>query len=395
VNIQGVLTKGNFDQMQAEVKNLSKISKVYVSTTDSQYYSSLFEGKAEHLISLPFSLPDFTLGKLIMSVIFFLVGFVQIADRLGEVEIIVSQGTTALQAAVANFVFHKPHVMFLHYFAYNEQFVLRRGLLANLFRIVELFVVRNCNLVIAPNEKLKADALEQGAKSVQIIPNFVETGRIDKVDTRGILRKRFHFTGRKVVLFVGRLHPVKNVDLLLRSFNHINTPDDCILVIIGDGPEKQRLTDLASSLGISKRIFFVGFKKKDEVLEYMKASDVLVLPSLVEGQPRVVLEAWAAKLPVVASRRPGLEDLITDRINGWLFSPGSDIRLAETIALGLDNNIANRIRSNAKRYVQQYDVDRVLSEQRSIVLSFLQNKENYQKLNFDDLKEPCITIDKS
>jgi glycosyltransferase involved in cell wall biosynthesis len=392
VNVKDILAKGNFDQMIVEVEDLSKLSKVYVSTKDSQSYSTLFEGNAEHVASKLFSLPDNTLGKLVGSAIFFLVGFVSITRHLKKVEVIVSQGTTALQAAVANLLFHKPHVMFLHYFAYNELFLLNRKFLAALFRIVELFTIRHCNCVVAPNEELKAQALTCGANSVEIIPNFVETERIDRVDDRIILREKFHFDDLKVILFVGRLHRVKNVDFLLRSFSRMNALGNCILVIIGDGPEKQHLSDLAYSLGISKRVFFEGFKSKKVVFQYMKASDVLVLPSFVEGQPRVVLEAWAIGLLVVVSKRPGLENLVTDRVNGLLFDPKSEKRLEETIAFALDNKVANRIKSNAKKCVQKYSMERVLFNQRDLVMKFLRRDKNAQMLDFNSVEERAYTM---
>lgn len=372
VNMQGVLTKGNIDQTILEVENLSRLSKVYISTTDSQSYSNLFNGKAEHLSSKLFSLPGTTLGRLLGSAIFFVIGFVSITRRLKEVEVIVTNGTTALQGAVANFLFRKPHITFLHYFAYDEQFLLKRQFLPYLFRIVELFLIRYSNCVIAPNEVLQTKALGHGAKSVQIIPNFVEIKRINKMDDRGILRKKLGFNDSSVILFVGRLHPVKNVDLLLRAFERIDRLREHILVIIGDGPEKQRLVDLANSLNISKRVFFEGFKAKDAVLEYMKASNVLVLPSSVEGQPRVVLEAWACELPVVASRRPGLKTLINDRVDGLLFDLGDEDGLTEAISVALDRKTAVKIASNAKRKAAQYDVAKVLSDQRNVVMGFLQ-----------------------
>jgi len=269
-------------------------------------------------------------------------------------------------------LFHKPHIMFLHYFAHNEQFLLKRKFLPLFFRTVELFTIRHSTCVIVPNEKLKAAALSYGAKSVRIIPNFVEIKRISRLDDRNILRKKLHFLDNcKVVLFVGRLHPVKNVDLLLRSFSCINKLNECIIVIIGDGPEKQRLINLANSLNVPNRVFFEGFKPKETVLEFMKASDVLVLPSLVEGQPRVVLEAWATGLPVVAFRRPGMETLINDGIDGLLFDLGTEESFVETISIALDSEVASKITSNAKKRVVDYDATKVLSKQADIVKRFL------------------------
>jgi glycosyltransferase involved in cell wall biosynthesis len=374
-SIQGALTKGNFDQMKVEVENLSKLSKVYLLTRDSQCYSYLFNENIEHLPCNYFSQSDTTLGKSFGSIIFFLVGLISIVRRLKEIDVIVSDGTTAVHAALANFFFHKPHILFLHYFAYKEQFLLKRKFLSYILQRIEFFTTRNSSSIIARTDSLRDEVIMHGAKSVSVIPNFVDLKEITKLSDRDILRRRLRFDGKtKVVLFVGRLHRVKNIDTLLKSFSRMNNLNDCTLVIIGDGPEKQHLVDLAESLGISNKVLFEGFMQRELVLEYMKASDVLVLPSLIEGLPRVVLEAWAAELLVVASRRPGLENLIDDKVDGLLFDLGADERLAETIAIALDGKVATKIISNARKRVARYDAARVLSDERKAVMKFLSNR---------------------
>ena len=178
VTVKGVLAKGNFDQMKAEVENLSKFAKVFVSTKDSSSFSSLFGKNVQHLFSELFSLPDNTLGKLIGSGLFSLVGILSIIRHSKEVDVVVSQGTITLQGGFAHLILRKPHVLFLQYFAFKEQLVLKRYLLSSLFKLVELFAIRGSSIVIAPNEKLKEAALANGAKAVNIIPNFIETKKI-------------------------------------------------------------------------------------------------------------------------------------------------------------------------------------------------------------------------
>lgn len=387
-SIQAALSKGNFDQMKTEVENLSKLSKVYLLTRDFRNFSYLFNENIEHLSCKLFSQSDTTLNKLFGPIVFFLIGLVSIVRRLKRVDVVVSQGTTSVHAALAKFFFHKPHISFLHYFAYKEQFLLKRKFFSKILQKIEFFTICHSNLVIALTESLKSEITLHGVESVSIVPNFVDLREIAKINDRDILRRKLGFdTKSRVVLFVGRLHPVKNVDALLRALGQMNNLSDLILVIIGDGSEKQRLIDLAESLHVSNKVFFEGFKKKKTVLEYMKASDVLVLPSLVEGQPRVVLEAWAAGLPVVASRRPGLKNLITDRVNGLLFDLSSEEQLSETIAIALDAEVADRMKSNARKYVEQYDMDNVLSYQRSIIMKFLKNNRIDQTSEFYDMEE--------
>jgi glycosyltransferase involved in cell wall biosynthesis len=370
--IQAALSKGNFDQMKAEIENLSKLSNVYLLTRDRQNYCRLFGGNIEHLSCKLFSQSDTTSNKIFGSIIFFLVGFLLIMRRLKKIDLVVSQGTTTVHAALANFLFRTPHILFVHYFAYREQFLLKRRFPYNILKGVESFAINHCTLVIALTRSLKSEVSRYGVKSVLVVPNFIDLKEVAKLNDRDTLRKKLRLDKKsKIVLFVGRLHPVKNIDTLLKSFGSIRSQSCCNLVIIGDGPERQRLINLAKSLGISTRVFFEGFKKRSSVLEYMKASDVLVLPSIIEGQPRVVLEAWAAGLPVVASKRPGLETLINDGVDGLLFELGDEEGLAKVISVALDDETATKMAFNAKKKVANYDAAKVLSNQANIVRKFL------------------------
>lgn len=375
VTIQAVLQKGNFDQMLQEVENLSEISDVFLSTKDCRSYSPFFNRNVRHLSSRLFGLPDNTFGKSLTAAFFFGIGFVSLIRRLEKVDVIFSQGTTSLHGAIANYLFHKPTIVCLHYFAHNEQSLLGRNVLSPLFRMLELFSIRHCSVVIAPNERLKAEALACGAKSVQIIPNFVNTAEIDEIGDKDTMRVKLGLDKTtKVILFVGRLHPVKNIDLLLKAFCHLDSLRNSVLVIVGDGPEGKRLNDLAVSLGINNRVRFEGFKPKKTVLEFMKASDVLVLPSLVEGQPRVVLEAWASGLPIVASKVRGIENLVTNGSDGLLFPLPSVQLLSEAISNASDVELASNLRLNGKKRVVEYSVENILLAYRKIVNRYLPKK---------------------
>lgn len=372
VTIKGVLQKGNFDQMRLELENLSKIEEVYLSTKDYRSYSHLFKGKVHDLHSPLFDLPDTMIAKSLTAVFFFCVGFISFMRRAKKVDVIVSQGTTSLHGALANFFFRKPVVLYLQYFAHTEQSLLGRNFLSPLLRLIELFSIRHCSIVIAPNERLQAEAFANGAKSAQIIPNFVSTTEIDKIDNKDALRKKLGLDNNaRVILFVGRLHPVKNVSLLLRSFSRLSKIGKHVLIIVGDGLEKKKLVELAFNLGIQNNVRFEGFQPKKNVLEYMKAADVFVLPSIVEGQPRVILEAWACELPVVASRVRGTENLVTTGFDGLLFNLPSEEQLAKAISMALESDIANKIRVNAKKHVAQYSEDKILLQQSLIVRKFL------------------------
>ncbi len=142
-------------------------------------------------------------------------------------------------------------------------------------------------------------------KRVFLVPPVV---RVDPVpdDEKQHLREELGVSGKKVVMFVGRLVKVKGVDLLLKAFARLNRPD-AVLVIVGDGPERKDLERLAAHLGIPDRIVFTGWR--EDAAKLVAIADVFVLPSLSEGLPQSLLEALAHGVPCIVSDIPQLRGL--------------------------------------------------------------------------------------
>jgi glycosyltransferase involved in cell wall biosynthesis len=124
------------------------------------------------------------------------------------------------------------------------------------------------------------------------------------------------------IVSAGRLIKEKNIDLLIRAVGLIReSKPDVKCLIIGDGPERGKLVNLVTELGLGQNINFTGFlERADDVFAFMKSAKVFVLPSTREGFGIVVLEANACGLPVIAVRHPknAACDLISDGENGFL-----------------------------------------------------------------------------
>ncbi|MEW5801286.1 MAG: glycosyltransferase [bacterium] len=126
----------------------------------------------------------------------------------------------------------------------------------------------------------------------------------------------------KRVLFVGNLVEVKGVDRLLSAWQilvHELKPSFGIeLLIIGEGPKRQKLEKQAKDAGIAGSVRFAGGKPHREICHWMRSAYCLCLPSRSEGMPNVVLEALACGIPVVASRVGEVPFLIEDGVNGFI-----------------------------------------------------------------------------
>jgi glycosyltransferase involved in cell wall biosynthesis len=111
--------------------------------------------------------------------------------------------------------------------------------------------------------------------------------------------------------------------------------DDLFLVLIGDGPERNRLEDFARAVRVIDRVRFVGLQP--DVSAWLAAADVVWIPSITTGGTNIALEAMAASRPVVASRTPGLAGIVVDGKTGLLFKPGDKVGLARHTHLLLEN----------------------------------------------------------
>jgi glycosyltransferase involved in cell wall biosynthesis len=137
--------------------------------------------------------------------------------------------------------------------------------------------------------------------------------------------------GRRL-LFVGRLAAVKGVAVLLEAFARVLAADNgARLTLVGDGVERPALEARARELGLGDAVEFVGYRSQDEVADELARADLFVLPSFAEGVPVVLMEAMAARLPVVASRIAGIPELVTEA-SGRLVPPGDPEALADAIA---------------------------------------------------------------
>lgn len=135
------------------------------------------------------------------------------------------------------------------------------------------------------------------------------------------------------LVFVGRLAAVKGVAMLLNAVAKLAPGHpDLRLTLIGDGPERAGLETLSRDLGVEGHVTFAGARTQDEVAETLATANLFVLPSFAEGVPVVLMEAMAARLPVITTRIAGIPELVEDGVAGRLVPPGNLDVLVDAIA---------------------------------------------------------------
>ncbi len=167
------------------------------------------------------------------------------------------------------------------------------------------------------------------------------------------------------IVAVGRLVRWKRVDQVIEAIARI---DQAGLIIVGDGPERERLQTIAFALGVADRVYFAGVRSKEETLTLMAACDVFVLNSTYEGFPHVVLEAMSLGLPVVATAVGGTPEVLEEGINGRLINCLNSGALHDDLTKILaSSSMRQQLASGALHTAEEFNFKRMVDETEALV----------------------------
>jgi glycosyltransferase involved in cell wall biosynthesis len=192
------------------------------------------------------------------------------------------------------------------------------------FRRILHWVLREADAIVAVSADLRREAIRfapKAAEKIVLLPNGIDVEAVRRAVPPST-------TERPYALFAGRLERVKNPLFLIEAFARIAaSAPELDLVIVGTGSQHGLIAGRVSGLGLGGRVRILGDQPRNAVFSLMKGARCLVVPSLAEAHPLVVLEAWAAGLLVLASAVKGLRDLVTEE-RGVQFSLDSTEGLA-------------------------------------------------------------------
>jgi len=181
------------------------------------------------------------------------------------------------------------------------------------------------------NSSLAASALQRRGLvprcGIQVIPNGIRTSDLrPRPDARARIRADLGTPGDSFVwICIGRMVPQKDHATLILAFERLRGTNSR-LVLVGEGPLRERLQQLVDRAGLSDRVQFLGARR--DVADLLDAADAMVLSSAWEGLPNVVMEALALERPVVATAVGGLPELVMADESGYLVAPGDPAVLA-------------------------------------------------------------------
>lgn len=199
-------------------------------------------------------------------------------------------------------------------------------------------------------------------RRIEILENGIDLDRYELHPDRGGARVRLGLQpGRRYIVAVARLHPVKDHATLLRAFARVSrVRADVDLLLAGDGPLRAELEALVRASGIERRVVFLGVRS--DVPDLLSASDVFALTSASEAASLTVLEAMASSLPVVVTAVGGNPEMVRDRIDGFLVRRGDVDATAVALLHLLDNpGIAMAMGAAGRdRVAQHYQLSRTV-----------------------------------
>lgn len=238
--------------------------------------------------------------------------------------------------------------------------------------IKDIEYLENCSGIIANGDAiLKTKSMTN--KQIHDIPPGIDHTLFRKVDNS--IRQKYSIQyDEKLLIFVGRLVPLKNMSFLIKSFYElIKTRNKVKLMIVGEGPLEEESRRLSDSLGLKNKIIFAGRVSNRELPGYYSASDAFVLSSMYENFPNSMIEAMSCELPVVATNVGGIPLLVKDGINGFLSENGNTQQFNKNIIELLENkDLSIKIgEANRKKALKEFNWRESASKLKNVYTSLL------------------------
>jgi len=193
---------------------------------------------------------------------------------------------------------------------------------------------------------------------------------------RDKIRKEFNLNNSDVLIgAIGRLVWQKGFEYLIQAIPQLQRrfPDVKVL-IVGEGPLRKQLEALSRELGVQDQIILTGFR--NDIKEILCTIDILLIPSLLEGFPMIILEAMAMARPIIATEIDGITEQILDNKTGFLIPPQDSNSISKTlINLILDDELCNKIGLNAREITQnEFSLSKMLTQTNEVYQSLSLSK---------------------
>jgi len=213
------------------------------------------------------------------------------------------------------------------------------GIRRNAYLVADSFALQLASTIVVPTGGGHQALVAQGISSekIRVIPNGIDLNRFSPGEVDPEVRAVLGLSPSATVIgTLATLHAHKGQDVLLQAAQIVlKCLPDVYFLLVGGGPMRDRLVSQASELGVQKRVIFAG--ERQHISQILKCLTLLVIPSLREGLPMVLLEAMMSGVPVVATNVGGIPEVIEPGVTGILVPPGNHQALAQGILTALED----------------------------------------------------------
>ncbi len=253
------------------------------------------------------------------------------------------------------FTFHTQYEMYSHYIPLPQDFV------KSVSKSVVASFTKKCSVIITPGTAI-VDLIKKDYginKNVIYMRNSIDLDDFKNPNRQKVREKYGIKENEKLLIYVGRMAPEKNIPFMLDSFKKISEKNPSKLLIVGEGSEIENLKQYAKDNGIEERTIFTGRVEYKEIPNYYGASDIFIMTSKTEVKPLALLEAMATGLPIIAVSACGASDTIQDGINGYLTSENRDEFANKVLEVLNDNDKLKRMSEESLKIADSYSADKI------------------------------------
>ena len=241
------------------------------------------------------------------------------------------------------------------------------------YKTAVTFSINKSDAVTSVSQSLKEDTqrLFNTKKDITVIPNFIDLDK-HKATTKNCQRDVLAMPDERVITHISNFRSVKRIPDVIHIFHAIQKEIPSKLMMIGEGPEREKAEQLCTELNIEMKVVFLG--NSNEVNKILCFSDLFLLPSETESFGLSALEAMASGVPVVSSNSGGLPEVNINGVSGFL-SPVGDIKSMSQNAIHILKNKTNLevYKKGAKSTALKFDIHQIVPAYEEIYKTALKN----------------------
>lgn len=223
------------------------------------------------------------------------------------------------------------------------------------------FSINKSDYVTSVSQSLKDDTLKlfKIKNKIKVIPNFIELDKVKKDPLAPCHRSVMAKENERIVTHISNFRKVKRIPDIIKIFYNIQKEMPAKLMMVGDGPEKEKAEILCQELGIHDKVIFFG--NSNEIDKILLLTDLFLLPSETESFGLAALEAMACGVPVISSNSGGLPEVNFDGFSGYLSNVGDvDEMASNAIKILKNDTVLNEFKNNALEVAKKFDIKNIL-----------------------------------